>query len=97
MLNRQTKDRLETGVRSFAEGFSRQLPGSAQIHGIDVSHFAIPSPGTTGQRGATALDGSCFRIMQLKNENSDSARDLGQMTSDSREVGGTSMPPNTGW
>ena len=95
MLNRQTKDGLETGVRSFAEGFSRQLPGSAQIHGIDVSHFAIPSPGTTGQRGAPALDG--FRIVQLKNENSDSPRDLGQMTSDSREVGGASMPPNTGW
>jgi len=31
VLNRQTKDGLETGVRSFAEGFSRQLSGSAQI------------------------------------------------------------------
>jgi hypothetical protein len=79
------------------KAFLGSFPGAHKYTGIDLSHFAIPSPGTTGQRGATALDGSCFRIMQLKNENSDSPRDWGQMTSDSREVGDTSMPPNTGW
>jgi len=92
-------DRQRMGWRQASgvslKAFLGSFPGAHKYTGIDVSHFAIPSPGTTGQRGAPALDG--FRIVQLKNENSDSPRDLGQMTSDSREVGGASMPPNTGW
>jgi hypothetical protein len=40
------------------------------------------------------LDGSCFRITQMKNEGSDSTRDLGRMRSDLREKsGGASTPP----
>ena len=42
----------------------------------------------------TALDGSSLRITQIKNERSDCTRDLGRMTSDSKEKsGGMPMPP----
>ena len=73
------------------KAFLGSFPGAHKYTGIDVSHFAIPSPGTTGQRGAPALDG--FRIVQLKNENSDSPRDLGQMTSDFERSWGRAHAP----
>src|ERR1700730_17837193 len=85
--------RSQIGVRSFAESFSRQFSGRAYINGNRPKTLCNPLAWRQGQRGVTALDGSCFWIMQLKNEKSDSLRDLGQLASDSREGGGHVRAP----
>jgi len=93
VLHRQTKDGLETGVRSFAEGFSRQLSGSAQIHGNRRKPLCDPLAWHHWTARSDCIRRFCFRIVQLKNENSDSPRDLGQMTSDFERSWGRAHAP----
>jgi len=89
--------RSQIGVRGFAESFSRQFSGRAYINGNRPKTLCNPLAWRQGQRGVTALDGSCFWIMQLKIEKSDSLRDLGQIASDSREGGGARPCPPEYW
>jgi len=60
--------RSQIGVRSFAESFSRQFSGRAYINGNRPKTLCNPLAWRQGQRGVTALDGSCFWIMQLRSQ-----------------------------